>query len=319
MYLVTAEKNSESPQFVGAVLPNGKVLDLVAASRLANANSLEAAHDMIAFLSMGDIGMSHARDLVDQFSRESSDSGKEIVVHDETDIRILAPVPRPGKILHTSCNFDQHLSELTQWKGEGWDEHDWGSFHFDHPTGFLQAPSAVIGTNADVIRPRFTQQLDYEIELAIIIGKKAKYVSVEDAPGYIAGYAIFNDVSARDIQAREHANNVILLGKSFDTSAPLGPYLVTPDELKDPQNLDMELRVNSEVRQKASTAQMHYKIFELVSWWSNITLEPGDVITSGSPAGVAAGMENPEFLDSGDIIDAKIEGLGTLSNRVVVE
>lgn len=310
MNLLTAEYRSNGKRFIGALLPDDQVIDLVAASN----RKLPA--EMVSFLTEGPKAMEQARGLIVE---AAGGKAHQDSVYERDAIRLLAPVPRPGKILHTSCNFDQHLSELTQWKGEGWDQHDWDSFHFAHPTGFLQAPSAVVGTDADVIRPRFTQQLDYEIELAIVIGKTAKYVEVEDAPAYIAGFAVFNDISARDIQAREHANNVILLGKSFDTSAPLGPLLVTPDELDDPQNMTMELKVNGEVRQSANTAQMHYKINELVSWWSNITLEPGDVITSGSPAGVAAGMANPVYLQEGDLIEATINGLGTLRNRVTVE
>jgi len=242
--------------------------------------------------------------------------GERLVLRRE-EITLLAPVPRPGKILHTSVNFGSHLKDLTGWKAPEWKAHKWETFHYNHPTGFLQAPSAVVGTEANVIRPRFTQQLDYEIELAIIIGKRGRYISQDEAMDHVAGFCVFNDISARDIQGREHANKVILLGKSFDTSCPLGPYLVTKDELKDPQNLEIELKVNDEVRQKSNTSEMIYGIRDLVAWWSNITLEPGDVITSGSPAGVAAGMDVPKWLQPGDRIEATIQGLGTLANTVV--
>ncbi len=232
------------------------------------------------------------------------------------EIKLCAPVPRPGEILHTSCNFDSHLEELTTWKNPEWQSHDWQSFHFEHPTGFLEAPSSVVGSGAKVVVPHFTQQLDYEIEIGIIIGKRAFRVDVEDALDYVAGFTIFNDLSARDIQAREHSNKVILLGKSFDGSCPFGPYLITPDELENPHDLDMKLRVNGDVRQDANTSQMHYKTAELVSWWSNTTLEPGDIITSGSPPGVAAGMAEPDWLGPGDVVEATIESLGTLTTYI---
>ena len=153
--------------------------------------------------------------------------------------------------------------------------------------------------------------------IGIIIGKRAFRVPVGKAMEYVAGYTIFNDLSARDIQAREHSNMVILFGKSFDGSCPFGPHLVTVDELSDPHNLDMKLRVNGEVRQDANTSQMHYKTAELVAWWSNTTLEPGDIITSGSPPGVAAGMAVPNWLKPGDVVAATVAELGTLTTHIV--
>ena len=226
-------------------------------------------------------------------------------------------MPLPGKIVHTSCNFDSHLQELTTWNDPEWESHNWGEFHFEHPTGFLEAPSSVVPSGAGVEIPVFTRQLDYEIEIAIVIGKEAYKVGVEEAFDYVAGYTIFNDLSARDIQAREHSNKVILMGKSFKGSCPLGPWLVTLDELDDPHDLDMKLRVNGDLRQDANTGQMHYKTAELVSWWSHMGLYPGDVITSGSPPGVAAGMESPRWLQAGDTVDATIAKLGTLTTRIV--
>jgi 2-keto-4-pentenoate hydratase/2-oxohepta-3-ene-1,7-dioic acid hydratase in catechol pathway len=233
------------------------------------------------------------------------------------DIDLMAPVPLPGKIIHTACNFDAHLDELTTWDDAEWESHNWKDFHFEHPTGFLQAPSSVCAHNAGVPVPKFTKQLDYEIEIGIIIGKEAFEVSTSDAMDYVAGYTIFNDLSARDIQAREHSNKVILMGKSFKNSCPLGPLLITPDELSDPHNLEMKLRVNGEVRQNSNTSAMHYKTAELVSWWSLMGLYPGDVITSGSPPGVIAGMENPVWLKPGDVIEATVAELGTLTTNIV--
>ena len=271
--------------------------------------------DMLAFLRMGEAGMSLARNALGTVEKDAAEAKSAVYAPD--DIILRAPVPRPGKIMHTACNFDAHLDELTKWQEPEWESHNWGDFHFEHPTGFLEAPSSVVASGAEVSPPHFTKQLDYEVEIGIIIGKEAFRVSTDDALDYVAGITIFNDLSARDIQAREHSNKVILLGKSFNGSCPFGPHLVTPDELSDLHNLDMKLLVNGDVRQDANTGQMHYKPAELVSWWSNTTLEPGDIITSGSPPGVAAGMAVPDWLVPGDLVEARIDELGTLVTHIV--
>ncbi len=284
----------------------------------------ELPADMIGFLRAGEEAMDQARALLREAeanlhgSRPADlcrDDGARYA-YDEDEVEQLSPVPQPGKIVHTSCNFDSHLAELSTWNDPEWASHNWQDFHFEHPTGFLEAPSSVVPNGARVEIPVFTRQLDYEIEIAIVIAREAYRVSVADAPDYVAGYMIFNDLSARDIQAREHSNKVILMGKSFRGSCPLGPFLVTTDELSDPHNLEMKLRVNGELRQDANTSQMHYKTAELVSWWSHMGLYPGDVITSGSPPGVIAGMKEPVWLKPGDVIDASIQELGTLTTYI---
>ncbi len=280
--------------------------------------------NVLDFLSAGEKAMNLAHTLVNEAAQQSRNAEPETLkvngkryMYRSNEIRLLAPVPAPGKIIHTACNFDAHLDELTTWRDPEWESHNWKDFHFEHPTGFLQAPSSVCPHNAEVEVPVFTKQLDYEIEIAIVIGKEAFQVGVEEAMEYVAGYTIFNDLSARDIQAREHSNKVILMGKSFRNSCPMGPHLVTRDQLSDPHELDMKLLVNGEVRQDASTSMMHYKTAELVSWWSLMGLYPGDVITSGSPPGVIAGMEEPVWLKPGDVIEANVAELGTLTTRVV--
>jgi len=281
--------------------------------------------DMIEFLRLGNDGMQRARAAIASVAGRLrpgaaaglTGPGGARCAYAPDEVELCAPVPRPGKILHTSCNFRSHLAELTTWQEPEWQSHNWKDFHFEHPTGFLEAPSSVVASGAKVAVPHFTRQLDYEIEIAIIIGRTAFRVPAANAMEYVAGYTIFNDLSARDIQAREHSNKVILLGKSFDGSCPFGPHLVTPDELGDPHDLAMKLFVNGRLRQDSNTSQMHYKTAELVSWWSNTTLEPGDIITSGSPPGVAAGMANPEWLNPGDLVEAKIDRLGTLTTHIV--
>ena len=271
----------------------------------------ELPRDMIAFLEAGQAAMDKAASLLEDAA------GVEANSHAASDVELHAPIIRPGKIVHTSCNFDSHLAELTTWDDSEWQSHNWQDFHFEHPTGFLQAGSSVCAHEAGVEIPKFTKQLDFEIEIGIVIGKEAFNVDIKDAMEYVAGYTIFNDLSARDIQAREHSNKVILMGKSFKDSCPLGPLIVTPDELSDPHNLKMTLTLNGEVRQDSNTSQMHYKTAELVSWWSMMGLNPGDVITSGSPPGVIAGMKDPVWLKPGDKVEANVAQLGVLTTNII--
>lgn len=301
MKLSTFTIKATGKQTIG-VYQNEKYLDIVSLSGGKVSNSMQAV------LAAGEPALAQIRTVAAAADGKAHSYGPD-------EVTLAVPV-RPGKIIHTSCNFDAHLDELTTWEAPEWKDHGWSDFHFEHPTGFLEAPSCGVGSGATIEIPRFTKQLDYEIEVAIVIGKTAKCVTVDEAMDYVAGLMIFNDVSARDIQAREHANNVILMGKSFDGSCPLGPWLVTLDELDNPNDLAMTLYLNGEVRQQSSTAKTHYKMAELVSWWSEMTLEPGDVITTGSPPGVISGMKNPQWLKSGDLIEAHVEGLGCLVTHI---
>lgn len=280
-----------------------KYLDMVALSGGSVPNSMQE------LLEGGENALNEIRALA-----ERADGSQHAYSAEEVELQ--SPV-RPGKIIHTSCNFDAHLSELEGWEAEEWKDHGWDKFHFEHPTGFLEAPSCIVGSGVGIEIPGFTEQLDYEIEVGIVIGKKCKNVSVEDAMDNVVGLMIFNDVSARDIQAREHANNVILMGKSFDGSCPFGPWLVTLDELADPDNLEMKMYLNGEMRQNSNTNATHYKMAELVSWWSQMTLEPGDVITTGSPPGVISGMKEPVWMKPGDVMECKVEGLGNLVTPII--
>ena len=323
MKLVTCEVRNAAPgkRFLGAAISETEFVDLEAAHAAAGRPRDRLPGDMVAFLTAGDAAHAAALSAIDytQANLGSKTADGSPLVWKREHLRLLPAVPRPGKILHTSVNFTSHKNEVANFKSEEWRAQNWGAFHYKHPTGFLQAPSSTVGTDAEVVIPRFTEQLDYEVEIATVIGRKAKNVSQENALDYVAGFCVFNDISARDIQAREHANKVILLGKSFDTSCPLGPWLTTRDEIPDPEHLQMQLRLNGELRQNANTSEMIYGIRELVAWWSQITLEPGDVITSGSPAGVIAGRENPVWLKPGDRVEATIERLGTLVSIIAAE
>jgi 2-keto-4-pentenoate hydratase/2-oxohepta-3-ene-1,7-dioic acid hydratase in catechol pathway len=222
-------------------------------------------------------------------------------------VTVLPPVARPSKIICLGGNFSDHLAEAK-------------SLFPPFPISFLKAPTSLVGHRASVIYPRTVKLLDYEVELATIIGKKCKNVVREDALQYVAGFSVFNDISARDIQFAEMKRGFCNLGKNFDTFGPLGPYLVTPDQSGNPDNLGMELRVNGQTRQQASTKKMVFKVRELVEFFSSMTLEPGDIITSGTPSGVAIYRKpdkEPYLLRPGDSIEAKVENLGRLQNTVV--
>ena len=222
-------------------------------------------------------------------------------------VKVLPPIAHPTKIICMGGNFSDHIAE--------------GSSSLPpFPISFLKAPTSLVGHRSPVIYPRRVKLLDYEVELATVIGKECKDVQRKDAFDYVAGFAVFNDISARDIQFAEMKRGFCNLGKNFDTFGPMGPCLVTPDQAGNPDNLGMELRVNGQTRQLSSTKKMVFKVRELVEFFSSMTLEPGDIITSGTPSGVAIYRKpdkEPYLLRPGDGIEAKIENLGRLQNTVV--
>lgn len=232
-------------------------------------------------------------------------------------VRYLPPISRPGKVICIGANYKSHIAEVT-------------SIILDRPPavpmieglpaimGFAKFPSSLVGNREAVPYPLHTHQLDYEVELALVIGRRCKGVAVAEALDYVAGYSIFNDISLRDLQFREMEHGFLLLGKNCDGAAPIGPYLVTSDEIPDPQRLQLSLMVNGEMRQQDSTSNMLASCAEIVAYWSHVTLEPGDIIATGTPAGVGIFRDEPEryLLKVGDVIEAHIERLGTLSNHV---
>ena len=248
-------------------------------------------------------------------AEQAADSGKKILDSKKSEkgawrldsIKVLPPIAHPTKIICMGRNFAEHAAEG-------------GRTVSPFPISFLKAPTSLTGHRAPVIYPKMVKLLDYEVELATVIGKKCKDVSKDDALEYVAGFSVFNDISARDIQSIEMKQGFCNLGKNFDTFGPMGPCLVTPDQAGNPDSLGMELRVNGQVRQLSSTKNMVVKVRELVEFFSAMTLEPGDIITSGTPSGVAIFRKpdrEPFLLRPGDGIEAKIEGLGRLQNTVV--
>ena len=217
--------------------------------------------------------------------------------------KLLPPIPNPNKIICLAFNYVDHAKEQ-------------GLQAPEDPALVIKPRTALNSTNSDIICPDFVTQLDYEVELALIIGKNCKNVSVNDAFDSIFGYMIFNDVSARDIQFKDKQ---FTRGKSFDSFAPCGPWITTKDEIKDPQNLKMTTKINGELRQNSSSSNMFIKIPEIVSKISKVmTLEKGDIISTGTPAGVMLNKPNAVFLKDGDKVEMEIENLGILNNTIKI-
>jgi len=219
------------------------------------------------------------------------------------DVKVLAPVASPPKIICLGLNYRDHAAEQKAPLP-------------DEPIIFLKPRTAVIGPDEPIVKPAFVKELDYEAELAVIVGKRGKSIPVEVAKNHIFGYTCFNDVSARDIQFKDKQWT---RGKSFDTFAPMGPCITTTDQIGDPNNLRIYARVNGELRQNSSTSNMVFNVYQIVHQLSRVmTLEPSDIIATGTPAGVAFAMKpEPKFLSLGNVVEIEIENIGKLRNRVV--
>jgi 2-keto-4-pentenoate hydratase/2-oxohepta-3-ene-1,7-dioic acid hydratase in catechol pathway len=250
--------------------------------------------DMIGFLAAGASALDAAQGAI------ASKKGRIPL----TEVRLDAPVPRPGKFLAIGLNYADHVAES-------------GMERPPVPVFFNKQTTCVVGPSADVHLPRVSPLLDYEGELAFVIGRRCRHVPRDRAAEVIAGYTVVNDVSVRDWQLR---TPTMTMGKSFDTHGPMGPWLVTSDEIGDPHALELRTWVNGELRQHSNTAQLIFDCFAQVEHLSTaFTLEPGDVITTGTPSGVGGAMKPPRFLVAGDVVRIEIERIGTLENRVVPE
>ena len=233
---------------------------------------------------------------------DKMNKGETAIAIDE--IELMAPVPKPNKMFGVALNYDDHIAETGRDKPE-------------YPTFFNKQNTCVIGINAPIHRPKVSEKLDYEGELGIVIGKRCRHVSHEQSPTVIAGYTIVNDVSVRDWQMRSHTWT---LGKSFDTHGPTGPWIITSDEIDDPQNLNIKTWVNDEQRQDFNTASMIFTCYTLVSYLSDVmTLEPGDIIATGTGSGVGVKMKPRGYMKAGDTVKIEIEKIGTLTNPVIEE
>ena len=218
------------------------------------------------------------------------------------DVRLTAPVPAPGKIVCVARNYATHAAEIGQ------------AAPPEEPVLFLKAASAVIGPEDDIVIPAASAQTDYEGELAVVIGRRARRVHRAEALAFVAGYTVANDVSARDFQGQRGQH---FIGKSCDGFAPLGPALVTADEIDDPQDLALTTRVSGETMQSARTKEMIFPVAEIIAFASRLmTLEPGDVLLTGTPAGVGMARKPPRWLHDGDVVEIEIERVGRLHNYV---
>jgi 2-keto-4-pentenoate hydratase/2-oxohepta-3-ene-1,7-dioic acid hydratase in catechol pathway len=225
-------------------------------------------------------------------------------------VRLRAPIV-PKKFFHTAGNFREHHEDLAR-------------VNWSHPVNkgiiFFQNVDAIIGPEDPIVYPeQLTRELDYELEMAIVIGKPGRFFSAEQAAEHIGGYLVFNDITARDIQRREMKSGVFSFSKAIETFCPIGPYILTADEVGDPHDLDMELRVNGQVRQKSNTRKMSVSIPQLVACHSPQVYSAGDLLTTGTVAGVAASTDDPfaNYLKPGDVVEAEIEKLGILRNPVI--
>mgnify|MGYP003150741906 FL=1 len=215
----------------------------------------------------------------------------------DNNVRLGAPLVRPSKIVCVGLNYAKHAAES-------------GMAVPKEPVLFFKATSAIVGPNDDVIIPKGSEKTDWEVELAVVIGKKASYVSEADALDHVAGYVLHNDYSERAFQIEREGQWV--KGKSCDTFAPIGPFIATKDEIKDPNNLHLWLKLNGETVQDSSTSDFIFNVQEVVSYISQfMTLLPGDIISTGTPFGVGLGFNPPKYLKPGDVVELGIEGLGS--------
>jgi len=270
---------------------------------------------MLPFLEAGSNAMNAAREaasfILKQIEAGAAESlhRRGIIVPSATTT-LLAPVPRPGKLIAAWVNYEEHGKEATVEAPK------------NAPLFFTKWSTAVIGPGQPIVLPRISQKVDYEAELALVIGNQAKNVPAGRAYDYVAGYTILNDVSARDFSLR------VLLGtpgpsdiqKSFDSFAPMGPHLVTTDEIPDPHALGIRLRIGNEVLQDDTTGSIIHRIPQIIAYLSSIaTLEPGDVITTGTPSGVGFTRTPPRWLRPGETVRIEIDKIGVLENPVVAE
>lgn len=311
MKLVTYQANGELR--LGVMTGSEQVLDL----NWAYAEQLQAEGEltpqvvadallpteMRKFLARGDRGIVLAQNVLRQ-SEEAGHKYSRKVLFERSEVKLCAPIMDPPKIICLSHNYIDFLKET-------------GLPTPPEPRIFAKYQNTICGPEDAIIKPKATNELGYEAELAFIIGKPARKVKAENAYDYIAGYTIFNDVSASDITT---SDKQVVRGKTYDTFAPIGPYLVTKDEVPEPHNLDIKLWVNDKKLQDSNTREVLYKTPELVEFLSGVmTLEPGDIIATGTPPGIGKFSPDPTFMWPGDICKVYVEKLGILENKIADE
>jgi acylpyruvate hydrolase len=315
MRLVTYQHESQSRS---AVLLDEQVIDLNRAYRAmlkhrGNEDELSVADariptDIIGLLRGGDTSLEAAKQAIafvrSQLEGNDRTLNRQGIVYASAAVTLLPPVLRPGKIICLGLNYRDHAAEA-------------GMDVPSYPVLFHKVATSLIGHNQPIVVPRISSQVDYEGEFAIIIGRRGKYIAEDEAYSYIAGYTIANDVSARDLQFR---TSQWTTGKMLDTFGPLGPALVTRDEVPDPHTLSIKTILNGQVLQDGNTADMIFRVPFIIKYISEIvTFEPGDVILTGTPAGIGNTRKPQVFMKPGDIITVEIEHLGALTNPLEAE
>ena len=299
MKIVTFIKDNNRAPRVGALLnDDSEILDFARAIQYENAN-------LLAWFDIDGECLKQATSVYNNIAENQqslNNAREEGFLIARSEGHLLAPVPRPGKLICIGLNYRDHAAESNMPIPE-------------RPVVFSKFTSSVVAPNASIILPSTSEQVDYEAELAVVIGRYAKKVPRNQAFDYVLGYTIFNDVSARDFQ---FADGQWQRGKSCDTFAPMGETIVTIDEVADPHSLSIKLRLNGETMQDSNTNQLIFGIPELIEFLSEtITLEPGDVIATGTPPGVGFARKPPVFLRDGDVVEVEIERLGILTNTVI--
>jgi len=300
MKLVTYKTQDSDEQRLGFI-HNNQVIDMEDFGEISNFPLPSTMLELI------DMGFELVEELNDMIT-ETEPAFLEEIAYEMDEVTFLAPIPKPRKnIIGIGLNYTEHVAESARTL-------DTTGKLPQKPIIFSKPPTTVTATNTDIIKnTQLTSQLDWEVELAVVIGKKGKYVPKANAMDYVFGYTVINDISARDCRREGQW----IVSKGQDTFAPMGPILVTKDEIENPHNLILSLKVNGVEKQNSNTKFLLFKINDLIEDLSIVfTLEPGDIIATGTPAGVGAGRNPQEWLHDGDVVEATVEGIGTIVNRV---
>lgn len=299
MKLITYKTQDSEPRL--GFIHNNQIIDMEGFGDVSN---FPLPNDMLELIDMGYEVIAEITEMI----AETPENFFEEISYEMKDVTILAPIEKPRKnIIGIGLNYTEHVAESARTL-------DTTGKLPQKPIIFSKPPTTVTATNTEIIKnTKLTQQLDWEVELAVVISKKGKYVAKADAMDYVFGYTVINDISARDCRREGQW----IVSKGQDTFAPMGPILVTKDEIENPHNLNLSLKVNGVEKQNSNTQFLLFNIHDLIEDLSTVfTLEAGDIIATGTPAGVGAGRNPQEWLNDGDVIEATVEGIGTIVNTV---
>jgi len=299
MKLLTYKTADTEPRL--GFLHNNQVIDMEDFGDISN---FPLPNDMLDLI---DLGFEIIEEITEMIA-ETPENFFEEISYEMSEVTLLAPIEKPRKnIIGIGLNYTEHVAESARTL-------DTTGKLPQKPIIFSKPPTTVTATNTQIIKnTKLTSQLDWEVELAVVIGKKGKYVANADALDYVFGYTVINDISARDCRREGQW----IVSKGQDTFAPMGPYLVTKDEIENPHNLNLSLKVNGVEKQNSNTQFMLFNINDLIEDLSIVfTLEPGDIIATGTPSGVGAGRDPQEWMYDGDLVEATVEGIGTIVNTI---